>query len=198
MFMTSSSPRYSRCAAERAEAAGLSARMRIGAWQTAWPSHPEEAMALLMRVWPAAVARAREEVADMQAIADVATPGLRIAAWDYRYYAEKVRRAKFDLDMNEVKPYLQLEKLREGMFWAARPPVRLCVFPGERRGRPGPRRARVGSQIRNGPAHRALVLRSLCAHRQEFRSMDERIPGTIQIGRPGFTHRIQQHQLSEE
>ncbi|HLZ99286.1 MAG TPA: bifunctional [glutamate--ammonia ligase]-adenylyl-L-tyrosine phosphorylase/[glutamate--ammonia-ligase] adenylyltransferase [Steroidobacteraceae bacterium] len=80
---------------------------------------PDEAMALLMRIWPAAVARAREEVADMQAIADAATPGLRIAAWDYRYYAEKVRRAKFDLDMNEVKPYLQLEKLREGMFWAA-------------------------------------------------------------------------------
>jgi glutamine synthetase adenylyltransferase/Zn-dependent oligopeptidase len=82
--------------------------------------HPDEATALLMRIWPAAVARAREEVADMQAIADVATPGVRIAAWDYRYYAEKVRRAKFDLDMNEVKPYLQLEKLREGMFWAAR------------------------------------------------------------------------------
>jgi len=82
--------------------------------------HPDEAMALLMRIWPAAVARVREEVADMQAIADVASPGVRIAAWDYRYYAEKVRRAKFDLDMNEVKPYLQLEKLREGMFWAAR------------------------------------------------------------------------------
>src|SRR6267143_5614668 len=81
--------------------------------------HPDEATALLMRIWPAAVARAREEVADMQAIADVATPGVRIAAWDYRYYAEKVRRAKFDLDMNEVRPYLQLEKLREGMFWAA-------------------------------------------------------------------------------
>jgi len=80
---------------------------------------PDEAMALLMRIWPAAVARAREEVADMQAIADVATPGVRIAAWDYRYYAERVRRARFDLDMNEVKPYLQLERLREGMFWAA-------------------------------------------------------------------------------
>src|SRR5882757_4251176 len=81
--------------------------------------HPDEAMALLMRIWPAAVARVREEVTDMQTIADVATPGVKIEAWDYRYYAEKVRRAKFDLDMNEVKPYLQLEKLREGTFWAA-------------------------------------------------------------------------------
>jgi peptidyl-dipeptidase Dcp len=42
-----------------------------------------------------------------------------IQPWDYRYYAEKVRKAKYDLDENEVKPYLQLEKLREGMFWVA-------------------------------------------------------------------------------
>jgi glutamine synthetase adenylyltransferase/Zn-dependent oligopeptidase len=80
---------------------------------------PENALTLLTRVWPAAVARVREEVTDMQAIADVVSPGLKIEAWDYRYYAEKVRQKKFDLDMNEVKPYLQLEKLREGMFWAA-------------------------------------------------------------------------------
>ena len=80
---------------------------------------PEAAMNLLMQVWPAAVARVHEEVADMQAIADSEHAGFKIAAWDYRYYAEKVRKGKYDLDMNEVKPYLQLEKLREGMFWAA-------------------------------------------------------------------------------
>jgi peptidyl-dipeptidase Dcp len=80
---------------------------------------PEAAMSLMMQVWPAAVARVHEEVADMQAIADREHPGIKLAAWDYRYYAEKVRKAKYDLDMNEVKPYLQLEKLREGMFWAA-------------------------------------------------------------------------------
>jgi peptidyl-dipeptidase Dcp len=80
---------------------------------------PEAAMNLMMQVWPAAVAREHEEVADMQAIADREHAGIQIAAWDYRYYAEKVRKAKYDLDMNDVKPYLQLEKLREGMFWAA-------------------------------------------------------------------------------
>jgi peptidyl-dipeptidase Dcp len=80
---------------------------------------PEAAMSLMMQVWPAAVARVHEEVADMQAVADREHPGVELAAWDYRYYAEKVRKAKYDLDMNEVKPYLQLEKLREGMFWAA-------------------------------------------------------------------------------
>ncbi len=44
---------------------------------------------------------------------------ISIEPWDYRFYAEKVRKAKYDLDQNEVKPYLQLEKLREGMFWVA-------------------------------------------------------------------------------
>jgi peptidyl-dipeptidase Dcp len=80
---------------------------------------PEAAMDLMLRVWPAAIARVREEVAEMQAIADQEKAGIRIAAWDYRYYAEKVRAARYDLDMNAVKPYMQLEKLREGMFWAA-------------------------------------------------------------------------------
>jgi len=80
---------------------------------------PEAALSLLMQVWPAAVAREHEEVADMQAIADREQAGIKIQAWDYRFYAEKVRKAKYDLDMNEVKPYLQLERLREGMFWAA-------------------------------------------------------------------------------
>jgi peptidyl-dipeptidase Dcp len=80
---------------------------------------PENAMDLLMKVWPKAVARVQEEVADMQAIADRAGDGITIEPWDYRYYAEKVRKEKYALDLNLVKPYLQLEKLREGMMWAA-------------------------------------------------------------------------------
>jgi len=80
---------------------------------------PERAMALMEAVWAPAVARVKEEVAEMQAIADREGAGIRIEPWDYRYYAEKVRKAKYDLDENEVKPYLQLEKLREGMFWVA-------------------------------------------------------------------------------
>jgi len=80
---------------------------------------PEQALALLEAVWTPAVARVREEVADMQTIANQEGAKLTIEPWDYRYYAEKVRKAKYDLDENEVKPYLQLEKLREGMFWVA-------------------------------------------------------------------------------
>jgi peptidyl-dipeptidase Dcp len=80
---------------------------------------PERAMELMEAVWKPAVARVHEEVADMQALADKEGAHIKIEPWDYRYYAEKVRKAKYDLDQNEVKPYLQLEKLREGMFWVA-------------------------------------------------------------------------------
>ncbi len=80
---------------------------------------PERAMELMEAVWKPAVARVHEEVADMQALADKEGAKLKIEPWDYRYYMEKVRKAKYDLDQNEIKPYLQLEKLREGIFWVA-------------------------------------------------------------------------------
>ena len=80
---------------------------------------PERAVELMEAVWKPAVARVREEVADMQALANREGANITIEPWDYRYYMEKVRKAKYDLDQNEVKQYLQLEKLREGMFWAA-------------------------------------------------------------------------------
>lgn len=82
---------------------------------------PEKALELMETVWKPAVARVREEVADMQAVANKEQGGQspKIEPWDYRYYAEKVRKAKYDFDENQVRPYLQLEKLREGMFWVA-------------------------------------------------------------------------------
>ena len=87
--------------------------------ENAMAKTPDNAMALMMRVWPSAIARVGEEVAEMQAIADREHAGLRIEPWDYRYYAEKVRAERYNLDMNEVKAYLQLDKLRDGMFWAS-------------------------------------------------------------------------------
>ena len=80
---------------------------------------PDEAMALMLAVWPSATARVRQEVADMQAVADKEGAKIKIEAWDYRYYAEKVRKAKYDLDNGEVKTYLQLDKIRDAVFWEA-------------------------------------------------------------------------------
>ena len=86
---------------------------------------PERATELMEALWRPAVTRVAEEVADMQAEADRGVAGrpgaaaVTISPWDYRYYAEKVRKAKYDVDDNEVMPYLQLENLREAMFWVA-------------------------------------------------------------------------------
>jgi peptidyl-dipeptidase Dcp len=105
----------------RAERAALLGYATHAHWrlQDSMAKTPEAALALMEAVWKPAVARVREEVADMQAIADREGAKIAIAPWDYRYYAEKVRKAKYDLDQNEIKPYLQLDKLREGMFWVA-------------------------------------------------------------------------------
>ncbi len=105
----------------RAERAGLLGYATHAHWrlEDSMARTPERAMELMEAVWKPAVLRVREEVADMQKLADAESAGIRIEPWDYRYYAEKVRKAKYDLDTNELKPYLQLEKLREGMFYVA-------------------------------------------------------------------------------
>ena len=104
--------------AERAKLLGYEthAHWRL---ENAMAKTPERAMQLMEAVWKPSVARVREEVADMQALADKEGAKITIEPWDYRFYMEKVRKAKYDLDQNEIKPYLQLEKLREGMFWVA-------------------------------------------------------------------------------
>ncbi|WP_397363195.1 M3 family metallopeptidase [Olleya sp. R77988] len=80
---------------------------------------PENAMGLMEAVWPAAIARVKEEVADMQTVADASGKNIEIAPWDYRFYAEKVRQKKYNLDSDEVKQYLQLDKLTQALFYTA-------------------------------------------------------------------------------
>ena len=105
----------------RAERAKLLGYQTHAHWrlENAMAKTPEQALKLMEQVWRPAVARVREEVVDMQALADKEGAKIKIEPWDYRYYAEKVRKARYDLDQNEVKEYLQLEKLREGIFWVA-------------------------------------------------------------------------------
>lgn len=78
---------------------------------------PERALELLEAVWGPATERVRQEVADMQAVARAEGQEITIEPWDYLYYAEKVRKSRYDLDQNLVKPYLQLDKLRDAIFW---------------------------------------------------------------------------------
>jgi len=110
-----------RILALRAERAKLLGYPTHAHWrvENSMAKTPERAMELMEAVWKPAVARVHEEVADMQALADKEGAAIKMEPWDYRYYAEKVRKQKYDLDQNEVKPYLQLEKLREGVFWVA-------------------------------------------------------------------------------
>ncbi len=80
---------------------------------------PENAMNLMETVWKASISRVDEEVKDMQAVADKNEDKITIEPWDYRFYAEKVRKEKYDLDSDEVKQYLQLDKLTEAMHYVA-------------------------------------------------------------------------------
>ncbi len=105
----------------RAERVKLLGYENYAAWrlENRMAKTPERAFELLEAIWPAALARVEEEVADMQAIADAEGAGITIAPWDYRYYAEKVRQAKYDLDSDEVKQYLQLANLVDAMHFVA-------------------------------------------------------------------------------
>lgn len=71
---------------------------------------------LLMQIWRPAVNRVKEEVAEMQALADTNGDSITIEPWDYYYYAEKVRKAKYDLDESEVRQYFALDNVRNGIF----------------------------------------------------------------------------------
>jgi peptidyl-dipeptidase Dcp len=107
-----------RLRAERAKLLGYASHAHWRMSDT-MASDPKNAMALMMKVWPASVARVKEEVADMQAIASKESAGITIEPWDYLYYAEKVRKAKYDLDQAELKPYFELNNMVAAAMWSA-------------------------------------------------------------------------------
>lgn len=81
---------------------------------------PTNALKLLNDAVPAATAKARGELADIQAVVDAQKGGFQATASDWDFYAEQVRKAKFDLDESQIKPYLELDNvLQNGLFYAA-------------------------------------------------------------------------------
>jgi peptidyl-dipeptidase Dcp len=81
---------------------------------------PERANELMMRVWPAAVARVREEVRDQETVARRLGHDIgRVEPWDYRFYMEKVRQERYDLDQAQIKPYFELNNMINAMFFMA-------------------------------------------------------------------------------
>jgi peptidyl-dipeptidase Dcp len=105
----------------RAERAALLRYASHAHWQMAesMARDPERAKALLFDVWPAAVARVRQEVLGMQALASQEVPSIRIEPWDYLYYAERVHRSQQNVDSSALRAYFSLERMLEAAMWAA-------------------------------------------------------------------------------
>ncbi len=118
---TDNKPVITEILALRLERAKLLGHATHAHWrlQNTMAKTPEAVMTLLDAVWKPARARVTEEVRDMQALANRSKPRIKIEAWDYKYFSEKVRKQKFALDEAQIKPYLQLDKMREAMFWVA-------------------------------------------------------------------------------
>jgi peptidyl-dipeptidase Dcp len=81
---------------------------------------PDAAIGLVSQLVPPATRKARAEAAKMQALIDRQNGGFRLAPWDWQYYAERVRQAEYNLDEDQLKPYLSLDRvLQDGVFFAA-------------------------------------------------------------------------------
>ena len=111
-----------RLAQLRAEKAKLLGFPTYAAWQLSdqMAKTPEAALTFLRALVPAATARAEAEAKDIQAVIDAQNGGFKVQPWDWEIYSEQVRKAKYDLDENQVKPYFELDRvLRDGVFYAA-------------------------------------------------------------------------------
>lgn len=112
----------SRIAQIRASQAQLLGFKNYAAWklQNQMAKTPEAVEAFFSKIVPAATAKAKGEAADIQAVIDQQKGGFKVEPWDWNFYAEQVRKAKYNLDENEVKPYFELNKvLTNGVFYAA-------------------------------------------------------------------------------
>lgn len=111
-----------RLAKVRAEQAKLLGFPNYAAWklQNQMAKTPDAALSFMRDIVPAATARAEREAKDIQAVIDQQKGGFKVEAWDWQFYAEQVRKAKYDLDESQIKPYFELDNvLNNGVFYAA-------------------------------------------------------------------------------
>jgi peptidyl-dipeptidase Dcp len=111
-----------RLAKVRAEQAKLLGFPNYAAWklQNQMAKTPDAALAFMRDIVPAATARAEREANDIQAVIDRQNGGFKLAAWDWQFYAEQVRKEKYDLDESQIKPYFEMNNvLQNGVFYAA-------------------------------------------------------------------------------
>jgi peptidyl-dipeptidase Dcp len=80
---------------------------------------PEQVYGLLNQLWPPALAAAKTEAADLQAMIHQEGHDFALEPWDWWYYTEKIRKARYNLDENQIQPYFTLENVRQGAFYVA-------------------------------------------------------------------------------
>jgi peptidyl-dipeptidase Dcp len=105
----------------RAQKAALLGYDSYAQWavETNMAKTPENVNAFLAKLWTPATKRANDELKEMQAIVDKEKGGFKIESWDWWYYAEKLRKQKYNLDESEITPYFKLENVNNGMFEVA-------------------------------------------------------------------------------
>ncbi len=111
-----------RIAELRAQKAKLLGFPNFAAWklEDQMAKTPDAALKFMNALVPAATARAASEAQDIQAVIDSQNGGFKVQPWDWDFYAEQVRKAKYDLDEEQVKPYFELNNVLEnGVFYAA-------------------------------------------------------------------------------
>lgn len=111
-----------RIAAIRAEKAKLMGFPNYAAWklQNQMAKTPAAVEQFLSQIVGPTVTKAKQEAADIQSVIDQQKGNFKLQPWDWNFYAEQVRKARYDIDQNEVKPYLEIDNvLRNGVFYAA-------------------------------------------------------------------------------
>ena len=111
-----------RIAQIRAQQAQLLGYPNYASWklEDQMAKKPEAATKFMQDLVPAATARAQVEAKDIQSVVDKQKGGFKVAAWDWEHYAEQVRKARYDLDEGQIKPYFELDNvLQNGVFYAA-------------------------------------------------------------------------------